>query len=118
MELSKKIQEYLETHIDMIEDMYYADELTHLYSTIRKDLGVRDSAELVSVLRQIDINLPIKIAPVMFGAGKSSKILSLRATKDGGKTWNAGLTASQGMRGGHQIGFMTIEEAEDFIKKI
>ena len=95
MEWNTKVQKYLEENIDTIEDMYYANNLSHLYNNIRKDLGVRDSAELVSLLRQVDINLPINIAPVMFGAGKYSKILSLRATTDGGKTWNAGLTESQ-----------------------
>ena len=111
--MSKTAEKFIEDNIDLIEDR----DFTSLYSKVRKEVGVRDLGQVISVLRQVDCDVPISVAPIMFGAKKYSRILSLRATKDGGQTWNVGLTTSQGMKGGHQIGFLTIADAEKFLSK-
>lgn len=74
----------------------------------------KDAATITSLLIEEGANIPIPVCKVLFGIKKHDTTLSLRASKDGGKTFSIGFTKNQGMKGGHMVAWRSIPDAEKY----
>lgn len=110
----ERLRKIIIEHAELIEGKMFSE----LYKEVSTKYKKSDAVWIISALRELGMNIPVEDVPVLFGIATKNYTLELRARIKGSNKHNTNFTSNQGRRGGHQIGFLTIAEAEEFIRKI
>ena len=116
MNISADAQAWLENNITYIDSLTKEADVLELFDRIPANIF----AEICTVLQNIDIPIissEVDDGVVKYGIKSANGFRTVSVGKFDGSTYNINFTSSQGMVGGHQVGFTTLQSVMDFIQK-
>lgn len=116
MHVSLGAKEWLENNATWLDELNFDDGRD--IEKVFKKIPSRLFTEIYRIFKAAGIELLDNNSGSMYGIKSSDGYRTLSLGKHNKTNFNVNFTASEGMKGGHQIGFKSISDAIDFIENI
>lgn len=116
MHISLEVKKWLQDNAVWLDELNFDDGRD--IEKVFKKIPTRLFTEIYRIFKAAGIELLDNNSGDMYGIKSSDGYTTLSLGKHNKTNFNINFTASQGMKGGHQIGFKSISDAIDFIENI